>query len=76
MLVVGSVFGLLMGLAIEFFDIQPFIVTLAGMFLARGLCYVISLSSITITDSFFTTMAQTRIKFPGGCSSRPASSSP
>lgn len=65
-LVVGSVFGLLMGLAIQFFDIQPFIVTLAGMFLARGLCYVISLSSITITDSFFTTMAQTRIKFPGG----------
>lgn len=65
-LVVGSLFGLLMGLAIQYFDIQPFIVTLAGMFLARGLCYVISLSSITITDSFFTTMAQTRIKFPGG----------
>lgn len=65
-LVVGAVFGLLMGLAIQYFDIQPFIVTLAGMFLARGLCYVISLSSITITDSFFTTMAQTRIKFPGG----------
>ncbi|MEO8222452.1 MAG: galactofuranose ABC transporter, permease protein YjfF, partial [Specibacter sp.] len=65
-LVVGAVFGLLMGLAIQYFDIQPFIVTLAGMFLARGLCYVISLSSITITDPFFTTMAQTRIKLPGG----------
>ena len=32
----------LMGCVIHYFDIQPFIVTLAGMFLARGLCYVIS----------------------------------
>ena len=34
--------GLLMGCVIHYFDIQPFIVTLAGMFLARGLCYAIS----------------------------------
>ena len=36
----GPALGLLMGLVIEYFDVQPFIVTLAGMFLARGLCYV------------------------------------
>ena len=29
-----------MGAIIHYFEIQPFIVTLAGMFLARGLCYV------------------------------------
>ena len=64
-LLTGAVFGLLMGLVIQVFDIQPFIVTLAGLFLARGLCYVISLSSITVTDPFFTSMAQARIRLPG-----------
>ncbi|MCF6385343.1 sugar ABC transporter permease YjfF [Mycobacterium sp. MBM] len=49
-LVVGPALGLLMGLAIEYFDVQPFIVTLAGMFLARGLCYVLSVDSLPIKD--------------------------
>jgi simple sugar transport system permease protein len=39
-----------MGLVIEYFDVQPFIVTLAGMFLARGLCYVISVDTLPIND--------------------------
>ena len=49
-LVVGPALGLLMGLVIEYFDVQPFIVTLAGMFLARGLCYVISVDTLPIND--------------------------
>ncbi len=49
-LVVGPSLGLLMGLIIEYFDVQPFIVTLAGMFLARGLCYVLSVDSLPIKD--------------------------
>ena len=60
-LIAGSALGLLSGLVIHYFQIQPFIVTLATMFLARGLCYVISLNSISITDPWFTAMAQTRI---------------
>jgi galactofuranose transport system permease protein len=60
-LVAGTTLGLLSGLVIHYFKIQPFIVTLAAMFLARGLCYVISLNSISITDPWFTAMAQTRI---------------
>ena len=36
------VLGFVMGCVIHYFDIQPFIVTLAGMFLARGLCTIIS----------------------------------
>src|SRR5690606_23096802 len=47
-LAMGSLFGALMGAIIHYFKIQPFIVTLAGMFLARGLCYIISISTITI----------------------------
>jgi len=49
-LVAGPLLGLLMGLVIEYFDVQPFIVTLAGMFLARGLCYVISVDTLPIDD--------------------------
>ncbi len=49
-LVAGPLLGLLMGLIIEHFDVQPFIVTLAGMFLARGLCYVISVDTLPIKD--------------------------
>ncbi|MFE4833368.1 galactofuranose ABC transporter, permease protein YjfF [Arthrobacter sp. NPDC056691] len=64
-LIIGGGLGLLMGLIIQYFDIQPFIVTLAGMFLARGLCYVISLDSIPVTEGFFTGMAQAQIPLPG-----------
>ncbi|HLU55260.1 MAG TPA: galactofuranose ABC transporter, permease protein YjfF [Pseudonocardia sp.] len=57
----GAVFGLAMGAVIHYLVIQPFIVTLAGMFLARGLCYVIDLQSISISDPVFRTIAQTAI---------------
>lgn len=65
-LVFGSLFGFGMGAIIHYFNIQPFIVTLAGMFLARGLCYVISINTITIDDPFYTDMAMTKIPLPGG----------
>ncbi|GAA3631619.1 galactofuranose ABC transporter, permease protein YjfF [Microlunatus ginsengisoli] len=65
-LVVTSTLGLLVGLMIHVFGVQPFIATLAAMFLARGLCYVISNRSISIDDPFFVTMAQTQLPLPGG----------
>ncbi|MFC0105393.1 galactofuranose ABC transporter, permease protein YjfF [Kibdelosporangium aridum] len=65
-LVIGGTLGLGMGAVIHYFELQPFIVTLAGMFLARGLCYTISVESISITDGFFTAMAQTPVQLPGG----------
>lgn len=65
-LLLGSLFGLGMGAIIHYFKIQPFIVTLAGMFLARGLCYVISINTITIDDTFYQKAAQTKIMLPGG----------
>ncbi|MFD8703677.1 MULTISPECIES: galactofuranose ABC transporter, permease protein YjfF [Kitasatospora] len=60
-LLMGTAGGWVMGWVIHTFEIQPFIVTLAGMFLARGLCYTISVESISITDPSYTAMAQTRI---------------
>ena len=56
-LATGTLLGLLMGLLIHYFDIQPFIATLAGLFLARGLTYLISVESISINDETFTNLA-------------------
>ena len=64
-LVMGTLFGGFMGLLIERFRLQPFIVTLAGMFLARGLCYLISIDSISITNEAYSDLAQIRIPLPG-----------
>ncbi|MET8155453.1 galactofuranose ABC transporter, permease protein YjfF [Sphaerisporangium sp. NPDC005289] len=64
-LLIGSVLGLGMGAIIHYFEIQPFIVTLAGMFLARGLCYTIGTASIPIDEPTFTAIAQTQINLGG-----------
>lgn len=63
-LLMGCVFGLVQGLVIQYFRIQPFVVTLAGMFLARGLCYLISIDSISITNEFYTNVSTYRIPLP------------
>jgi simple sugar transport system permease protein len=60
-LVCTSLLGLLVGLMIQVFKVQPFIATLAAMFLCRGLCYIIAKESITIDNPFFKAMANTRI---------------
>lgn len=60
-LLMGTCLGAFMGWLIQRFRLQPFIVTLAGMFLARGLCYIISIDSISITDETYTALAQTRV---------------
>ncbi|PPE68694.1 sugar ABC transporter permease YjfF [Caldimonas thermodepolymerans] len=65
-LVLGAGFGTTMGLLIERFRLQPFIVTLAGMFLARGLCYLISIDSISITHEFYAWAGQWRLPVWGG----------
>jgi galactofuranose transport system permease protein len=60
-LLVGVTLGLFMGFLIQKFDLPPFIITLAGLYLARGLCYVISLDTIGITNAFWQKAAQSQI---------------
>jgi len=67
-LLMGAAFGALQGWLIERFRLQPFIVTLAGMFLARGLCYLISIDSISITEPAYTTISEARISLWEGAS--------
>jgi len=51
-LAVGCLIGLGMGLMISYWSVPPFIATLAGMFFARGLCYIISVQAISIDNRF------------------------
>jgi simple sugar transport system permease protein len=67
-LAVGAAFGMAQGYLVQRFRLQPFIVTLAGMFLARGLCYLISTESISINHPVYAAIAQTRVPVWGRAS--------
>jgi simple sugar transport system permease protein len=67
-LAMGAGFGAVQGVLIQRFRLQPFIVTLAGMFLARGLCYLISIDSISITNTFYSEISQARVPVWGEAS--------
>jgi galactofuranose transport system permease protein len=64
-LLMGTALGLFMGYLIHAFDLPPFIITLAGLYLARGLCYVVSIDTIAITDEFWKTAAHATINLLG-----------
>ncbi|GAA3697765.1 sugar ABC transporter permease YjfF [Zhihengliuella alba] len=53
----GSAIGYGMGVMIQYFEIQPFVATLAGMFLARGLCFLFAPESVPIRDESFIALA-------------------
>lgn len=65
-LVISTLFGCLMGAMIRFLSIPPFVVTLAGMFLARGAAYLISTQSVPISHPFIDAMQGFYFRFPGG----------
>ncbi len=64
MLVIGTTLGFVMGCIVHFLKVQPFIATLMGLFFARGMAYIISLESVTITNSFYKFLALTPIPIP------------
>ena len=65
-ILVGSVIGLLIGVLVQYFDVQPFIASLAGLFLARGLAFVVSLDSIRVENSSVLSLQTTRFRFGTG----------
>lgn len=65
-LLVGILFGFVQGFLIAYLKIEPFIITLAGMFFARGMTAMISVDTITISNKTFLSLAQTRIRLPFG----------
>ncbi len=53
LLVITTLFGAVMGGLIHLLEMPAFIVTLAGMFMARGLAYVLSIDSVPIDHGFY-----------------------
>jgi galactofuranose transport system permease protein len=64
-LLIGVAFGAGQGFLIYTFKLHPWIVTLAGMFLARGLSYVINTESIEITDNTFMALSDFKVYIYG-----------
>ncbi|EJT05909.1 galactofuranose ABC transporter, permease protein YjfF [Rhizobium sp. CCGE 510] len=65
-LVVTTAFGAVMGAIIHYLEMPAFIVTLAGMFLARGMAFVLSIDSIPIDHEYYSTLTSLYYRLPGG----------
>lgn len=65
MLGFGVLFGAFQGWVIDALDIQPFIITLAGLFLLRGACFMVTLDSVPIRNDWVDLYASVKIHLPG-----------
>ncbi len=63
-LVIGACFGAAMGCLIQWFELPPFLVTLAGMFLARGLGFVVHPQALGIKHPFFSHLVNESLSVP------------
>lgn len=64
-LLIGAAFGLVQGYLVAFLDIQPFIVTLAGMFFAKGMTTIVNSTQFNVQNEAFVKLVETRIYVPG-----------
>lgn len=62
---IGLAFGLVQGYLVAYLDIQPFIVTLAGMFFARGMTTIVHNEPFNVSNEAFVALKNTRITVPG-----------
>ncbi len=62
---IGLAFGLVQGFLISYLEIQPFIVTLAGMFFARGMTTIVNTNPFNVQNESFVALKNTRIIVPG-----------
>ncbi len=62
---IGLAFGLVQGYLIAYLEIQPFIVTLAGMFFARGMTTIVHNDPFNVEHKGFQALKDTRINVPG-----------
>ncbi len=64
-LAIGMAFGGVIGFLVAYLDIQPFIVSLAGMFFARGMTTIVRTAPFNVANEAFTKLKNTRIIVPG-----------
>jgi len=63
-LAIGLAFGVMQGYLVAYMEIQPFIITLTGMFFARGLVSVINSQSVAVTDATFKNWVDLKFYIP------------
>ena len=63
-LCIGLAFGFVQGFLVSYLELQPFIVTLAGMFFARGMTTIVSVNPVTVTQKAFLALENSRINIP------------
>lgn len=61
---IGVAFGLVQGYLVAYLDIQPFIVTLAGMFFAKGMTTIVNSTQFNVQHEAFKALKGTRIYVP------------
>ena len=64
-LAIGVAYGVVQGYLIAYLDIQPFIVSLAGMFFARGMTTIVHTNPFNVENQSFVALKETRIIVPG-----------
>lgn len=62
---IGLAFGLVQGFLVAYLDIQPFIVSLAGMFFARGMTTIVNTNPFNVVNEAFVKLKTTRVVVPG-----------
>ena len=62
---IGLAFGLVQGYLVAYLEIQPFIVTLAGMFFAKGMTTIVNATQFNVQNEEFQALKMTRITVPG-----------
>ena len=62
---IGLGFGVVQGFLVAYLDIQPFIVSLAGMFFARGMTTIVNTNPFNVQNEAFVALKETRLIVPG-----------
>jgi simple sugar transport system permease protein len=63
-LAIGLAFGLVQGTLVAYLEIQPFIVSLAGLFFAKGLTTIVNATQFNVENKEFVKLKNTRIEIP------------
>lgn len=62
---IGVAYGVVQGFLVAYLDIQPFIVSLAGMFFARGMTTIVHTNPFNVENEAFNALKMTRVIIPG-----------
>ncbi|HAK57948.1 MAG TPA: sugar ABC transporter permease YjfF [Lachnospiraceae bacterium] len=61
---IGLLFGLVQGYLVAYLDIQPFIVSLAGMFFARGMTTIVNSEPFNVANEGLVSLKDTHVVVP------------